>query len=188
MVRSVTLVVCGIVSFAAAHAELLLMPKVLEYNGDGATLRQLAFFDGSKIVTYQSPRGWKYSGNSTQLTLRPPGKTQTEATITRISLSEPACFDDESLAKLVTEAIAQLPKGSEGIYVTLQEKNPLMIQSKETFLVIINYTAFGEKYSRSILFLNREKDQIRSQLTCRQEDFEGLQRAFLRSQYTWQNL
>lgn len=183
-----TLVVCGMVSLAAAQAELLLTPKVLEYNGDGATLKQLAFFDGNKIVTYRSPRGWKYSGNSTQLTLRPPGKTQTEATITRFPRPEALCFDDETLDRLVTEAIAQLPEGSERIFVISQVKNPLMIQGKETFLVIIDYTAFGERYKRSILFLNRESDQIRFQLTCRTADFDGLQRAFLHSQYTWQNL
>ena len=150
--------------------------------------KRLAFSDGATTVTYQSPRGWEYSGNSTQLTLRPPNKTQAEATVTRVPLPQPGSFDEESLKKLVSEAIALLPKGSENINVVSQEKNPLMIQGKETFLVTLNYTLFGQKYARSILILNRGKEQIRSQLTCREADFKELQQAFLRSQYTWQQL
>ncbi len=63
-----------------------------------------------------------------------------------------------------------------------------MIQRKETFLIKLNYTFFGQKYGRSILFLNRGNEQIRSQLTCREADFKELQGAFLRSHYTWQQL
>jgi hypothetical protein len=173
---------------ASVHAELLLTPKISEYDLDGIKLHQLAFSDGGKTVTYQSPRGWEYSGNSTQLTLRPPKKAQAEATITRVPLSQPGNFDEESLKKLVSEAIAMVPKGSTDIAVVSQEKNPLMIQRKETFLVTLTYSFYGQKYGRSILILNRGNEQIRSQLTCHQADFEELQRAFLRSQYTWQHL
>ncbi len=188
MVRSLTLILCGAFFIAAAHAELLLTPKVAEYKADGATLKHLEFSDGGKTVTYQSPRGWDYSGNSTQLTLRPPNKAQAEATITRVPLSQPGNFDEESLKKLVSEAVALVPKGSENISVVSQEKNPLLIERKETFLITLSYTFYGQKYGRSILFLNRGNEQIRSQLTCHEADFKELHQAFLRSQYTWQNL
>jgi hypothetical protein len=188
MVRSITLALSGAFLITSAHAELLLMPKAAEYKADGATLKHLEFSDDGKTVTYQSPRGWDYSGNSTQLTLRPPNKAQAEATITRVPLSPPGAFDEESLKKLVSEAVTQVPKGSDNISVVSQEKNPLTIQRKETFLITLSYTFYGQKYGRSILFLNRGNEQIRSQLTCHQADFEGLHAAFLRSQYTWQNL
>ena len=64
----------------------------------------------------------------------------------------------------------------------------MLIQGKETFLVTISYAYYGQKYRRSILFLNRGNEQIRSQLTCREADFDGLQAAFFHSQFTWQNL
>ncbi len=92
---------------------MLLTPKIAEYELDGVKFKQFAFSDGAKTVTYQAPRGWEYSGNATQLTLRPPKKAQAEATITRIPLSQPGSFDDESLKKLVSEAVAVVPKGSE---------------------------------------------------------------------------
>jgi hypothetical protein len=184
----VRLLLLGTLFAGSAHAELLLTPKTAEYELDGVKFQQLAFSDGGKVVTYQSPRGWDYSGSATKLTLRPPNKTQAEATITRIPLAKPGSFDEESLKKLVDEAIAQVPKNSENISVVSQEKNPLMIQRKETFLVTLSYTAYGQQYGRSILFLNRGNEQIRSQLTCREADFQELHRAFLGSQYTWQQL
>jgi len=188
MVRSITLALYGAFLIASAHAELLLTPKVAEYKADGATLKHLEFSDEGRTVTYQAPPGWEHSGNSTQLTLRPPNKAQAEATITKVSLSQPGAFDEESLKKLVSDAVAQVPKGSENISIVSQEKSPLTIQGKETFLITLSYTFYGQKYGRSILFLNRGNEQIRSQLTCHQADFEQLHAAFLSSQYTWQNL
>lgn len=188
MGTSLRLILIGGFFVASARAELRLTPSVDEFELDGAKLKQLAFQDGGKKVTYQSPRGWDYSGSATQLTLRPPKKTQAEATITRISLSAPGIFDDESLKKLVADATALAPKGSANVTVVSQEKSPLRINGKETFLVILKYDFYGESYSRSILFLNREKEQIRFQLTSRQGDFSQLQKAFLSSQCSWRNL
>jgi hypothetical protein len=188
MVRALTLVIGSALLIASARAELQLTPKVVEYKADGATLKHLEFSDAGKTVTYQSPRGWEYSGSGNQLTLRPPNKTQVEATITRVPLSQPGSFDDESLKKLVSEAVLLVPNGSEKVSVVSQEKNPLLIQGKETFLIKLSYTFFGQKYCRSILFLNRGNEQIRSQLTCREADFDSLQSAFFRSQFSWQNL
>jgi hypothetical protein len=189
--RCQTLVLLGALFVASARAELSLTPTISQYESDGVKTKVLAFpdgADGAKTVTYQAPRGWDYSGSAAQLTLRPPNKSQVEATITRIPLSEPGRFDDASLRKLVSEAIALVPKGSENVSVVSQEKNPLLIEGKETFLITLGYTLFGQKFGRSILFLNREKEQIRSQLTCQEGDFKELHRVFLASQYTWQRL
>lgn len=172
----------------SARAELQLTPTLQELEGDGSKFKQLAFSDGEKTVTYQAPIGWDYSGSATQLTLRPPKKTQAEATITRSPLVQPGAFDDEGLKKLVNEVSALVPKGSENVTVISQEKNPLLIDRKETFLVVLGYNLFGQAYNRSVLFLNRGNEQIRFQLVCRQADFKELQKAFLGSQFTWQNL
>lgn len=177
-----------LVSVSSVCAELQLTPRMVEYEVDGITRQQLAFDDGTKTVTYQSPRSWLYFGTSTQLILRPPGKLDAEATVTRVPLSGSVSFDEEDIKRLVDDALERLPQGGEKNKVLSQEKNPLMIQGKETFLVTISYTLYGQQYARSILFLNRGDEQIRSQLTCREEDFKELQAVFLRSQFTWQNL
>src|SRR3979411_2223571 len=136
---SLKLILVGTFFVASARAELLLTPSIDEFELDGAKLKQLAFQDGGKKVTYQSPRGWDYSGGATQLTLRPPKKTQAEATITRIPLPAPGVFDGETLKKLVADPAALAPKGSQNVAIISQEKNPLLINRKETFLVVVNY-------------------------------------------------
>jgi len=188
MVQFLRLVIIGAVFAVTAQAELLLTPRLVEYASEGGKLTQLVFTDGDKTVTYQAPRGWECSGNSSQLTLHPPNKIQATATITRIVFSQPGSFDEESLKQLTTEAVALVPKGSESISILSQQKNPLMIQGKETFLVTLSYSFYGQKYGRSILYLNRGNEQLRSQLTCRENDFNALHRAFQASQFTWQNL
>ena len=179
----------GALFIASARADLQLSPKVSESWVDGAKIKFLAFSDGSgKDVTYGPPTGWEYSGSSTRFTLHPPNKPQAEGTIARINLSQPAVFDDETMKKLTAEVLASVPGGSTNVTLVSQEKNPLLIARKETFLVIVSYTFYGENYQRSMMFLNRGNEQVRFQFVSRAVDFKDLQAAFQRSHFTWQNL
>jgi hypothetical protein len=63
-----------------------------------------------------------------------------------------------------------------------------MIERKETYLVVIAYKFYGGNYRRSVMFLNRGKEQFRFEFVSLERDFPELQRAFLGSQYSWQNL
>lgn len=172
----------------AARAELQLVPVISEYELDGMKFKQLAFSDADKRATYQPPRCWDYSGSANQLTLHPPGKTQAEATISKTGLGEPGSFDGEALKKVVAETMTQTPKGSSGVMVVSQEKNPLLINGKETFQVVLSYSLLGQTFNRSVLFLNRGHEQLRFQLVAREVDFKELHRAFQASLYSWQNL
>jgi hypothetical protein len=64
----------------------------------------------------------------------------------------------------------------------------VLIEGKPTFLVIINFELYGTPQSRSVMFLNREGEQLRFQLTCPQTKFAELQKQFFGSQFSWQNL
>lgn len=188
MVRSLTLVL-GAFLIVSARAELQLTPKISPYEADGVKIELLAFSDGSgKAITYSPPRGWEYSGSPTKFTLRPPGKPQAEGAILRINLSEPAVFDDQTMKTLAAEVLASVPGGSTNVTFVSQQKNPLMIAQKETFLVIISYDFYGQNYLRSTMFLNRGNEQLRFQFVSRAADFKSLQMAFQASQLTWRNL
>lgn len=189
MVRSLILALAIFLPAGFAGAELQLTPSIDEYVLDGAKLKQLAFDDGGKKITYQSPRNWSYSGTSTQLTLHPAGKPQAEATISTVSRPDQTQFDEDTVKKLVAEATALVPKGSTNVAVESQEKAPLRIGRRETFLLVLSYSLANQTYNRSILFVERDKgEQIRCQLTCRAGDFKELQKTFMSSQYTWRNL
>ena len=189
MVPSLRLLLVGALFAASARADLQLSPKISESWVDGAKIKFLAFSDGSgKDVTYGPPTGWEYFGSSKKLTLRPPRTPQADGTIIRINLSQPAVFDDETMKKLTAEVLASVPEGSTNVTLVSQEKNPLLIARKETFLVIVSYIFYGETYERSMMFLNRGNEQVRFQFVSHAVDFKDLQAAFQHSQSTWHNL
>jgi hypothetical protein len=187
--RTLVLVFSSLPFLAGARADLQLTPRESHYVLEGMKLDQLAFSDGSgKEVTYQQPPGWKYSGGADKLTLYPPAKGLAEGAIVRINLAKPGTFDQDSLKKLIQDALTSPPGGSTDITLVSQQMNPIKIGGKETFLAILAYTLNGVKYERSLLFLNRGKEQVRFQLTSRAVDFADLQKSFLASQCTWQHL
>ena len=189
MVPLLRLLLLGALFAASARADLQLSPRTFESWVDGAKINLVVFSDGSgKDVTYGPPTGWEYSGSSARFTLRPPNKGQAEGTIVRVSLDRPAVFDEQTMKKLAAEVLACVPRGSTNVTLVSQEKNPLLIERKETFLVIVSYTFYGENYERSMMFLNRGNEQVRFQFVSRAADFKALQAAFQRSHFTWRNL
>src|SRR4029077_5303828 len=148
--RTIALPAALVLFVTSARADLQFTPKVVEYELDNIKFKQLGFSDGSgKEVTYQQPDGWNYSGNATKLVLHPPSVAQAEGTITTITLSGPETFDAATAKKLTDEVLASVPKGSTDVALLSQEKNPLLIGRKETFLVVISYKFYGENYVRS---------------------------------------
>lgn len=187
--RSLILGLLGGVLAVSARAELNLTPRLAEFNGEGMTFQHLVFSDETgKEITYRQPDGWQYSGSPSKLTLYPQNITQATGTITKVALRGPGTFDEESRKRLITETLSGVPSGSTNVALVSQEMSPVKIGAKETFLVIVSYTFYGEKYERSILFMNRGSEQVRFQLASRAADFEDLQRQFLASLFTWYNL
>jgi hypothetical protein len=187
--RSLTLVCVALVCAASARANLELNFKVADYQLDGMKFQHLVFSDGSgKKITYSPPTGWEYSGSGPKLTLHPSKKGQAEASVTSITLPQPGVLDDEGLKKLTEEALMSVPRGSTNVTLVSQQKNPVIIEGKETFLVTVAYSFYGGNYKRSVMFLNRGKEQLRFELVSREQDFDELQKAFLGSQFSWQNL
>jgi len=106
----------------------------------------------------------------------------------RVDLARPETFDGETTKRLTEEVLFSVPGGATNVGLVSRQNNPLMIEGKETFLVIINYDFYGEPQSRSVLFLDRKKDQLRFQLTSPRSNFQHLQEVFRSSYFSWQNL
>ncbi len=179
----------GCLLFAgAARAELHLNPQPATYEVDGVKLSKVIFTDGKNEITYVPPRGWECSGSSSELMLHPKDKCQAEATVTKIPLPQQAVFDEATTKSLIKEAMATVPPESSNVQLVGQNLNPVLINKKETFLVTMSYTLYGDTYGRSVMYMNRGKEQIRFQLVSRLSDFKDLQHAFQQSHFTWQNL
>ncbi len=188
MVFSVRFIALLLLSLSCAQAELRFTFRLQETELDGVKLRQLVFSDGNKAVTYAPPRGWQYFADEDRLRLSPPAGQPGEAVITKLKLPQPQAFDDSTMKRLTEEVIASAPSGARRVTIVSQQKNPVLIEGKPTFLVIINFELYGTSQSRSVMFLNREGEQLRFQLTCPQTKFADLQKQFFGSQFSWQNL
>jgi hypothetical protein len=181
-----TLVLACLVA-TSAPAELQLRPDVVEYEMDGSKMICLAFFDGEQRITYTPPHGWTYTGSANALILRPPS-CRGEASITRSSAPARKIFDAEAIRELTDEALLSVPEGANNVSLVSVEKNHLMIERKETLLIIFQYDFYGEPQERSVMLLNRKGELLRFQLTSPKINFSQLQTAFLSSQFSWQNL
>lgn len=190
MVRLLGLIAgTGMAAFSSAQAGLHLTPTPSEYRLDGVKFSRLSFpDDNGKEVTYTPPTQWRFFPGAGCLILQPPGKPQAEASVAVFPLATPSALDPETIQRLTKEALASVPNGSTDVTLISAEKNPVLIGEKETLLLIISYVFHGQRFGRSLLFLNRGPEQVRFQLVAHFDDFAELQAAFLQSHFTWQNL
>jgi hypothetical protein len=188
MVPSIRPLILLLLLTGSGRAELHFSFQIHETDLDGVKLRQLVFSDGGKTVSYGPPRGWQFFGEEDRLRLLPPAGQPGEAVVNRTKLVQPQTFDQATMKRLTDSVTAGLPGGATHVTVVSQEKNPILIEGKETYLVVINFELYGTPQARSVMFLNRESEQIQFQLTCPKSKFAELQKQFFGSQFTWQNL
>ena len=136
MVSPVRVVIALLLLGVNARAELHFNFQLQESDLDGVKLRELVFSDAGKRVTYEPPRGWQYFGDENALRLMPPPGHTGEGLVTRIKLAQPEKFDDVTMKRLANEVLILAPPGAKQVRLVLMEKNPLLIENKETFLVI----------------------------------------------------
>jgi CHAD domain-containing protein len=176
-------------STSMLHAGLDLSPQSESYQLEGIEMLQLAFNAGTKDrVIYQPPRDWKYSGGKDRLDLQPKGTSQVKATVTKLPPDSTLAFDREGGKRLTENLVASLPEGSEQVKVQSEELNPLRINGKQTYLVEVSYTYYGERFVCYSLMLDRKPEPISFRLSCRESDYQALREAFQKSLYSWQNL
>lgn len=174
---------------AVAMAELDFSPRADTYELDGISMPQLSFHTGSnKDATYGPPPNWKCTGGRDYLDLQPDRATQAKARISKWPAEPALSFDPEGLAQLKQRILASLPEGSTEVELLSEEQNPLQIDGRQTYLVELNYTYYGERYVCYCLVLDRKPEPISFRLSCRESDYEKLRSDFHRSLFSWQNL
>jgi hypothetical protein len=171
------------------RAELSLTPHRQEYELEGVKMWRLAFDTGTPVeAKFRPPEGWEYSGSAKRLNLRPPDKAGADGNITILPAEDFPSFDETGAKRLAEISLSGLPEGAEEAKVESEAANPLQIAGKDTYLLVLSYTFYGERYSRYCLYLVASAGPMRCQLTCRQSDYPQLSKSFQKSLYTWQHL
>ena len=153
---------------------------------EGIVFPQLIFHEDGRAITYEQPRGWKYSGEAARVRFTPPDFGQARAEIGQVALPQPQSFDDAVKKNLQAQVLASVPSGSQNAVLIAQELNPLTIHGQPTYGVTVGYTLAGEEYRLSVIFLNLEKTQLRFRLTARKKDLDQVNRLFRGSLFSLQ--
>ena len=161
-----------------------LTPSAREYIANGMKFQQLVFKDDKRRIEYEPPRGWSLDGSSNQLHLKPQ-KNFAEAFITASPLTKPQPLDENAAKALEQQVLAGLPVGSQFVKIEEEVANPVLLAGNPSYELTVSYQSVGEKFCRSVLFVNLPETQLTFRLTSKKDDFQALHREFKTSIFSW---
>jgi hypothetical protein len=153
-------------------------PGIGERVLEGIKFTELYFHENGRQISYEQPRGWTYTGDSSRIRFIPPNLQQAFGEMAQAPLPTPQNFDEPTMKLLQERVVQSVPSDSRDVTVVAAEKNPLMINQHETFEVTIAYQLYGEQYRRSMLFMNLSDTQLTFAFVSRKADFDKLHQAF----------
>ena len=165
----------------------LLVPHPGEYEVEGCHFPCLTLTDGNLKITLTPPKGWECSGGPKKATFRIPDKVQADAAMEMTPLDSPDDFVGLT-ANINESAASLLPKDSQDIIVETVGRDCPAISGHPTLEVVLSYTMNNQRWTRSVLLLNRDKMRVSFVLDCHSTDFAELHEQFRRSLYSVQGL
>lgn len=166
-------------------AAIDLTPTVREYKAEGLTFRQLTFKDGVRQAVYEPPRLWSCRGSGDSLRLVPPNIDRADAVIQVVGSGAGLKLDDKGMAALKEQFLSTLPPGSQSVTVLSEEQNPVGLENSISYGITASYRAAGEIYIRSVIIVARGDQQLTFKFTAPKSDFDGSNRSFRQSIYSW---
>lgn len=170
--------------WSSATAAIDFTPISGERTVDGIVFKHVVFRENGAPISYDVPRGWTCTGNSTGLRLTPPDATQAYAEIVQQPLPEPQPLDEAAVEKLRAQASASVPPGSLDLTLVGEEAGNIRIKGAETYGMTQGYVLHGEEYQCNVLYANLNDTQLRFRVVARKKDFEAVFRAFRGSLFT----
>jgi hypothetical protein len=175
-----------VVSTASASASIDFTPTTGERVLNGIKFPQLIFNQDGRKITYEQPRGWKYTAASAGIKFIPPGVADAQAEIEQSPLPKPQAFDEVTVNALQERVLRSIPPSSQKATLISSQKNPFMVNRHEVLAVIVSYELSGVEFMRSVVFVNLPDTELRFRLTARKQQFEQLNKQFRGSIFSWQ--
>ena len=179
MSKRILSLIFAIVSISAARASIDFTPTAGERELDGIKFPQLIFHDKGRRVSYEQPRGWTYSGDSSHIRFIPPDASLAVGEISQVQIPAPQNFDDDATKTwLLNQVLTGLPSESREAKLVSIEKNPLTIAGQDTLEITVTYELRGENYQQSVLFIHLPDVQLNFRFISRKRDFPKLHQTF----------
>ena len=151
---------------------------------EGIKFAGLQFHQNGRLVTYEQPRGWNYSGGGASIKFTPPSMSQAQAEIDQTALAEPQIYDEPTIKSLKEKALTSIPPNSQKIDVVSEALNPFLINTHHTYEVIFSYEAFGQEFMTGVIYVNLPDTRLRFRTTAPKADFEKVHSAFRGSMFS----
>ena len=180
------LLLVALAASQSVHAGVDFTPTTSQRVLAGITFQQLNFRENGLRVTYEQPRGWSYSGGGSRIRFTPPDLTQAHGEIDQTPLRTPQAFDEPTKKALQEQTLAAIPADSQNVEIVSDESDPVLVNNNHTYEVTVAYTAFGQEFMMSIVYLNLKDTQLRFRTLARKSDFEKVHAAFRGSICSWQ--
>jgi hypothetical protein len=107
-----------------AKASIDFTPATGERTLEGIKFPELYFHEKGRKISYEQPRGWTYSGDSSRIRFTPPNMPQAFGEIAQAPLTAPQNFDEPTVKLLQDQVLHSLPGDSHEAVVVRAEKNP----------------------------------------------------------------
>jgi len=178
MLRRSAIVFIALATAVTAKAGIDFTPGIGERVLEGVKFTELYFHENGRQISYEQPRGWSYTGDSSRIRFIPPNVPQAFGEMAQVPLAAPQNFDEPTMKLLQERVLQSVPPDSRDVTVVAAGKNPLMINQHETFEVTVAYQLYGEEYRRSMLFMNLADTQLTFSFVSRKPDFDKLHQTF----------
>jgi len=182
MVHPVTKTFAAILSLAllvsansSAEISWSLHPSIS--GPDGPSAPYVTATLGPRQIKYVPPIKWKI----TDTQFIPPGVPGAYAFANAIAIDKPAPWTTDRLKTLHDFILSHLPPGAKDASILSEGPLPVQIDGQPPCEISATYAYYGQTYSESVIFIERDKTQFQFHLDCPNPAFPSLHALFLSS-------
>lgn len=172
---------------AASAPAIDFTARFADYMDDAVPIRRMYFTDGARRIYYRPLFTWSRSGDDKAAVFRP--KESKNAMVKIQNAPDGDCriaFDARGLEAFRKAARALVPAEAEELTQIWETVNPVVLQGWTSFEVGFDYLHSGQRFCRSILFINLDgKRQIHLIVDAEPAEFDPLYKAAYKSLGTW---
>ncbi len=180
----------GVLCFARSCLAFDFTLSTLKVEEDGFTHDQSYFSrDPRTNIGIRVPPLWLATGTPAALTLTLPAVTGSTLRLEPSAQTPATAFDDKGLDTYRKAVLAEIPPGAINIRLSGEKTNPLPIFHWTDHEFTMEYSLYGQLYTRSVLFVNLDaRQQIRLSSIAPKTAFDQVHEAGFSLLQSWQDM
>jgi hypothetical protein len=166
-------------------AELDLAPRTGVYFAEATPFPCVRFRDGSSVVRFMPPQGWRFTADGARCSFHPVGVAQASGTFSaKPRPKEGGVPAPERLQELLA---ARIPAEATGVEYVHEGLAQVKLETWPAMHAQVIYEHFGQKFRAALLIVTLEREELHIRFGARAADFDRVFTALLESlgTFTW---